>query len=67
MIAVSDYSGPPSALAEELRRFEAGLVDEATFSHAEHVRLGFEMLGQSSFEESLARGRAAWHETQARP
>jgi hypothetical protein len=42
-------------VAEELRQFEAGLVDESTFSHAEHVRLGFEMLNRFAFEESLAR------------
>jgi hypothetical protein len=53
--ASSDRFGTSSRLSEELRQFEAGWVDEATFSHAEHVRLGFEMLRRFSFEESLVR------------
>ena len=39
----------------ELARFEAGAVDETTFSHAEHVRLAFEMLQRLPFDAALAR------------
>jgi hypothetical protein len=39
----------------ELAALEAGTIDEATFVHAEHVRLAFEMLGRHPFDQALAR------------
>jgi hypothetical protein len=41
--------------AEALRAFETGAVDPAQFPHAEHVRLGYEMLGRYSFGEAISR------------
>jgi hypothetical protein len=42
-------------VAEELARFEAGLFDADGFTHAEHVRVAFEMLGRHEFDDALAR------------
>ena len=39
----------------ELAQLEAGLLDPAGFTHAEHVRLAFEMLGGVAFDDALAR------------
>ena len=42
-------------VGEELARFEAGLFDGDGFTHAEHVRVAFEMLGRYEFDDALAR------------
>ena len=39
----------------ELRDFERGAIDPARFPHAEHVRLGYEMLARYPFGEALLR------------
>jgi hypothetical protein len=41
------------AATEELRAFETGGLDPAHFPHAEHVRVGYEMLGRYSFGEAI--------------
>jgi hypothetical protein len=43
------------AAAEELQAFETGAVDPAKFPHAEHLRLGYEMLTRHSFGEAVMR------------
>ena len=35
--------------------FETGALEPAEFPHSEHVRLGYEMLGRSSFGEAISR------------
>jgi hypothetical protein len=40
---------------KELRAFETGAVDPAKFPHAEHIRLGYEMLARHPFGEALMR------------
>ena len=44
-----------SSVSEELIALENGTIDPASFPHAEHVRLGYEMLGQYGFGEAVAR------------
>jgi hypothetical protein len=44
-----------SALSADLRAFEAGLLEPAQFPHAQHVRLGYEMLERYPFGEALSR------------
>ena len=41
--------------AEELHALEVGALDPARFPHAEHVRLGYEMLCRHSFGEAVDR------------
>jgi hypothetical protein len=67
--AKADASHPPSpgcgaagseaateeAASDELRAFESGVFDPTKFPHAEHVRLGYEMLGRHSFGEAVDR------------
>jgi hypothetical protein len=48
-------AAPEEAAAEELRTLETGALDLAKFPHAEHVRLGYEMLGRYGFGEAVAR------------
>jgi hypothetical protein len=43
------------AATEELRAFETGAVNPATFRHADHLRLGYEMLGCYGFGDAVAR------------
>ena len=43
------------AATEELRAFESGALDPAKFPHAEHIRLGYEMLARHPFGEALMR------------
>lgn len=38
-----------ASIEEELLAFETGVLDPARFPHAEHVRLGYEMLGRCPF------------------
>jgi len=40
---------------EQIAAFETGALDPAEFPHSEHVRLGYEMLGRSSFGEAISR------------
>ena len=40
---------------EELVALETGALDPAGFPHAEHVRLGYEMLERHAFSEAVAR------------
>jgi hypothetical protein len=40
---------------EELRALETGALDLARFPHAEHLRLGYEMLGRYGFGDAVAR------------
>jgi hypothetical protein len=40
---------------DELGAFESGALDPATFPHAEHVRLGYEILARHSFGEAVDR------------
>ena len=44
-----------TATEEELLALETGALDPARFPHAEHVRLGYEMLRRYPFGEALAR------------
>jgi hypothetical protein len=39
----------------DLRAFETGAVDPARFPHAEHVRVGYEMLSRYSFGDAVSR------------
>ena len=39
----------------QIAAFETGALDPAEFPHSEHVRLGYEMLGRSSFGEAISR------------
>jgi hypothetical protein len=39
----------------ELKAFETGALDPAKFRHADHVRLGYEMVGRHSFGEAIDR------------
>jgi len=50
----------------ELAAFEAGLRDPATFPHAAHVRLAYEMLARHPFDEALARYAAGLRRMAAR-
>ena len=43
------------AATEELRALEVGALDPASFPHAEHLRLGYEMLCRHSFGEAVDR------------
>jgi hypothetical protein len=43
------------AATEELRAFEIGALDPAKFPHAEHIRLGYEMLARYPFGEAVMR------------
>jgi len=43
------------AATRELQAFETGALDPAKFPHAEHLRLGYEMLARHSFGEALMR------------
>ena len=43
------------ASGDELLALENGALDPAMFPHAEHVRLGYEMLGRHTFGEAVAR------------
>ena len=40
---------------EELLAFETGTLDPAMFPHAEHIRLGYEMLARHPFGEAVMR------------
>jgi len=46
---------PGVETTDELRDFETGALDPAKFPHAEHIRLGFEMLTRHPFGEALMR------------
>ena len=46
---------PATATEDELFALETGGLDPAHFPHAEHVRLGYEMLGRYPFGEALMR------------
>jgi hypothetical protein len=39
----------------DLQAFEAGAVDPTRFPHAEHVRVGYEMLSRYSFGDAVSR------------
>jgi hypothetical protein len=43
------------AMSEELCAFEIGALDPANFPHAEHLRLGYEMLERHSFGQAIDR------------
>ncbi len=45
----------PQAAKEELRAFEIGALDPAKLPHAEHLRLGYEMLASHPFGEAVMR------------
>ncbi len=55
MTSVSNVASPSEAATEELRAFEGGALDPAKFPHAEHIRVGYEMLGRYSFGEAVVR------------
>jgi hypothetical protein len=42
-------------VTEQLRAFETGALDPAKFPHAEHIRLGYEMLARHPFGEAVMR------------
>ena len=44
-----------ASIEEELLALETGALDPAMFPHAEHVRLGYEMLGRYPFGETVNR------------
>ena len=44
-----------AVVSAQLAQLEAGLLDPAAFTHAEHVRLAFEMLARHPFDDALAR------------
>jgi hypothetical protein len=46
---------PGVEVTQELRAFETGALDPAKFPHAEHIRLGYEMLACHPFGEALMR------------
>jgi hypothetical protein len=46
---------PGVETTEELRAFETGALDPAKFPHAEHLRLGYEMLARHPFGEAVMR------------
>lgn len=46
---------PGVETTEELRAFETGALDPAKFPHAEHIRLGFEMLARHPFGDAVMR------------
>jgi hypothetical protein len=46
---------PGVETTDELRAFETGALDPAKFPHAEHIRLGYEMLGRHPFGEAVTR------------
>jgi hypothetical protein len=48
-------TGPESTVHDELRNLEAGALDPSSFPHAEHLRLGYEMLARYSFGEAVFR------------
>jgi hypothetical protein len=61
---VTGASHPPSrrfgvagsdTAPEELRALETGALDLAKFPHAEHVRLGYEMLSRYGFGDAVTR------------
>lgn len=41
--------------AEDLARFEAGALDSRSFTHAEHLRMGFELARRAPFTEAADR------------
>ena len=43
------------SVEEQLAALEAGALDLSAFPHAEHLRLGYEMLGRYSFGDAIAR------------
>lgn len=43
------------SIEEQLAALEAGALDLSAFPHAEHLRLGYEMLARYSFGEAIAR------------
>ncbi len=43
------------SVEEQLAALETGELDLAAFPHAEHLRLGYEMLARHSFGEAVAR------------
>jgi hypothetical protein len=43
----------------ELRRFERGELDPATFDHVAHVRVGFAVVRSAPFDQALARFASA--------
>lgn len=45
----------PQAATKELRAFEIGALDPVKFPHAEHLRLGYEMLARHPFGEAVMR------------
>jgi len=47
--------GVDPRVKEELAALETGALDPAKFPHAEHVRLGYEMLSRHSFGEAVDR------------
>jgi hypothetical protein len=57
---------PAEPIDARLARFEAGLFGGDELSHAEHVRLAFEMLGRHPFDEALARYAAGLRRTTER-
>jgi hypothetical protein len=58
-LTAADSHGCDEAMPDLLRRFEAAEVDPATFSHADHVRAGYEMLRKHEFFEAAQRFAAA--------
>jgi hypothetical protein len=54
-----DVQGPDishsETATEELRAFETGALDPTKFPHAEHLRLGYEMLRRHSFGDAIDR------------
>ena len=46
---------PGVETTEELRALEAGALDPAKFPHAEHIRLGYEMLTRHPFGHAVDR------------
>jgi hypothetical protein len=55
MTSIKADASHSEAATEELRAFEIGALDPTKFPHAEHVRLGYEMLGRHSFGEAVDR------------
>ncbi len=49
------------AATEELRAFEIGTLDPAKFPHAEHIRLGYEMLARHPLAEAVMRFSRGLH------
>jgi hypothetical protein len=55
MMSVKNGASRNDAATEELHAFETGAVNPARFGHADHVRLGYEILSRHGFGDAVTR------------